>query len=238
MVTDLRKCMGCEACTVSCNAEWEVPAGQARTRVRMTDLAGTFPDLMSSPYVAQCNQCDDAPCVRACPSGATWRDPNGVVRINTDVCIGCGFCIDACPYDARQISARTRKADKCDFCAPRVARGEPPACVATCPSEAKHFGDLEDRTGAVHRMVFHDGARRIESDRVAVGPNVYYLGHDDQLAIVEAGFMPRPPRLLAAGEAWRRLLRPFVMGLVGLTFLGQAVAFFTQLHKGEGDFDE
>ncbi|MFN2238877.1 MAG: 4Fe-4S dicluster domain-containing protein [Thermoanaerobaculia bacterium] len=238
MVTDLRKCVGCHACTVTCNAEWDVQPGQARTRVETTPLSGVFPALMSSTYVAQCNHCDEPSCVHTCPSGASYRDENGVVRVDEAVCIGCGFCVDACPYDARHISLRTKKADKCDFCAPRVARGEQPACVSTCPANAKHFGDLEDRNGDVHRMVFHDGARRIESDDIAVGPNVYYLGDEEHLDLVAASFVPRPPRLVGAAEAWMRFLRPFVLSLVGVTLLGQAVAFFTQLHKGEDDFDE
>lgn len=87
-------------------------------------------------------------------------------------------------------------------------------------------------------MVFHDGARRIESTDVAVGPNVYYLGKPEQLDLVQQSFAPLPPRLVTAGEAWRSVLRPLMLGIVGATFLGQAVAFFTQLHKGEGDFDE
>jgi Fe-S-cluster-containing dehydrogenase component len=238
MVTDLRKCVGCQACTAACNGEWDVPSGSARTRVTMTPASGTFPKLVATPYVAQCNHCDHPSCIEACPSGATYRDAGGVVRVDRDVCIGCGFCVDACPYDARYISSATKKVDKCDFCTPRVERGEKPACVATCPAGAKHFGDLEDRAGEVHRMVFHDGARRIETDSVAAGPNVYYLGKAEQLELVQQSFAPHPPKLLAAGEAWRRLLKPLVLGVVGVTFAGQALAFFTQLHKGEDDFDE
>ncbi len=238
MVTDLRKCVACHACTASCNAEWDVPAGHARTHVAMTPVAGTFPALVASPYVAQCNQCDHPPCVAPCPSGATYQDENGVVRVDRDVCIGCGFCVEACPYGARFVSPRTKKIEKCDFCAPRVARGEEPACVATCPSNAKFFGDLEDREGVVHRLVFHEGARRMESDSVSVGPNVYYLGRPEHLDLVQKTFAPREPELLAAGETWRRVLKPLVLGAVGLTFVGQAVAFFTQLYKGEGDVDE
>lgn len=237
IVTDLRKCVACQACTASCNAEWDVPAGSARTRVK-TAMSGTFPTLTSSPYVAQCNQCDHPSCVDACPSGATFQDAQGIIRVDRDVCIGCAFCVDACPYAARYINTATKKVDKCDFCATRVARGQEPACVTTCPSGAKHFGDLEDRSGAVHKMVFHDGARRNETSSVAVGPNVYYLGKPEHLDLVQNSFPPQPPKLLAAGEAWRRLFKPLVLGVVGVTFLGQAVAFFTQLHKGEEDFDE
>ena len=238
MVTDLRKCVACQACTVACSAEWDVPPGHARTHVRTTPLAGVFPNLKSGPCVSQCNHCDHPPCVEPCPSGATYQDAGGIVRVDGDVCIGCGFCVDACPYEARFINPRTKKVDKCDFCRPRIERGEEPACVATCTAHAKYFGDLEDRHGEVHRLVFHEGARRMETETIAVGPNVYYLGQPEQLDLVLASFPPRPPLLLTAGEAWKKLVRPLVIGVVGATLVGQAAAFFTQLHKGEGDFDE
>ena len=238
MVTDLRKCVGCEACTAACNAEWAVPPGHARTHVHATPIIGTFPNLKSSFHVAQCNHCDRPPCVEPCPSGATFVGEDGVVHVDKGLCIGCGFCVEACPYDARYLNPVTRKIDKCDFCSARVARGEQPACVATCTAHAKYFGDLEDRTSEVFRMVYAHGSRRIETSAVAVGPNVYYLGKPDQLDLVATAFPPHPPRLLAAGQAWRRLVGPLVAVAVGATFLGQAVAFFNQLWQGEADIDD
>ncbi len=238
MVTDLRSCVGCQACTVACNAEWGVPAGQARTQVRMTPVSGTFPVLASSVFVSQCNHCDDAPCVEACPSGATSRTADGIVQIDAAVCIGCGFCVDACPYDARHIDRVSRKADKCSFCAPRLERGQEPACVATCPAHAKHFGDLEDRASAVSALVFEQGAARIESGTVAVRPNVFYAGRPAQVELVRAAFPPRAPRLPRAGTAWARGFKPMMLALVGATFAGQAVAFFMQLRNGEKDFED
>jgi tetrathionate reductase subunit B len=238
MVTDLRRCVGCHACAVACGAEWDVPAGFARTHVRPTPVAGTFPNLVASVYVAQCNHCDHPSCVEACPSGATFQADDGVVHVNKDVCIGCGYCVEACPYDARYIDPERRKADKCDFCAPRVARGEQPACVTTCTAQAKYFGDLEDRGSDVFRMVHASGARRLETEEVAIGPRVYYLGKPEHLDLVAVSFPPRPPRLPRSGQAWRRFFKPLVLAAVGATFVGQAVAFFVQLWKGEDAFDE
>jgi tetrathionate reductase subunit B len=161
-----------------------------------------------------------------------------VVHVDKSVCIGCGFCVEACPYDARFIDPRTRRVDKCDFCAERVARGEAPVCVETCTAHAKYFGDLEDPKSEVYARVYLEGARRIETAAVAVGPNVYYLGRPEQLEQVAASFPPHRPRLLAAGEAWRRLAKPLVLAAVGATFLGQAVAFFNQLRHGEENFED
>jgi tetrathionate reductase subunit B len=238
MVTDTRLCVACHACTVACNTEWTVPAGYARTRVRTTPVTGTFPTLASGIYVAQCNQCDHPPCVSACPSGATSQLDNGVVQIDRNVCIGCGFCVEACPYDARYINPDTKKVDKCDFCLSRVERGQEPACVATCTTHAKFFGDLEDRRSDVSRFVYEQGARRIETTDVAVGPNVYYLGRAAQLDLVGETFPPRQPRRPAAGRVWKGVVKPLVLAMIGVTFLGQAVAFFAQLHAGEKNFED
>ena len=131
MVIDLDKCVGCQACTVACCEEWEVPIGNARTHVRSTGIIGTFPKLISSFHVAQCNHCDHPPCVMPCPTGATYQAPDGIVKVDQSLCIGCGYCMEACPYDARYINPRTNKIDKCDFCSSRLERGEQPACVNT-----------------------------------------------------------------------------------------------------------
>lgn len=238
MVTDLTKCVGCQACTAACNSEWDVPPGQARTRVLPTGAVGVFPKLRSAFYVAQCNHCDDPPCVEACPSGATFQGPDGIVKIDQRLCIGCGFCVAACPYDARYLNPVTQKVDKCDFCAARLDRGLEPACVATCTAHAKYFGDLENPDSEVYRLVYARGAKRIESDDVRVGPNVYYLGAKGEPALVAQIFPPRKPEMPSAGRLWERVLKPLAFLMVGMTFLGQAIAFFTQLGKGEDGSDD
>ena len=159
MVIDQERCVGCQACTVACKSEWDVPSGGARTRVRQTGVTGTFPKLDSSFYVSQCNHCDRPSCVPACPTGATYQDQSGVVRVNRELCIGCGPCVAACPYGARYIDEKAGRVDKCDFCSSRLEKGLEPACVATCPARAKVFGNLEDSSSNVFKLVYRDGAR-------------------------------------------------------------------------------
>jgi tetrathionate reductase subunit B len=238
MVIDLRKCVGCQACTVACNKEWDVPLGFARAQLRRTGIVGTFPKLASSFHVAQCNHCDRPPCAEACPTGATRQGVDGIVRIDTGVCVGCGYCVDACPYDARFINPDTHTAEKCDFCAARLERGLELVCVATCPAHAKYFGDLEDSRSEVFHMVFDLGARRLQTEQVTVAPNLYYLGKKSEVDLAFAKFPPHPPRTARAREFWGRVVKPLVMAAVAASFAGQAIAFFHQLNSGEDADDK
>ena len=238
MVTDLHKCVGCQACTVACNSEWEVPIGHARTHVKFTGVSGVFPQLVSSFFVAQCNHCDDPACIKPCPTGATFQAENGIVKVDRDLCIGCGYCVDACPYEARYINPVTKKVDKCDFCSARLDKGLEPACVETCTAHAKFFGDLEDPNSSVFKLIYERGARRLETADVAIGPNVYYLGKKEQVDLAFASFAPHKPRMLRPGRVWSGFLRPLILTVVGASFVGQAIAFFYQLHGGEKQFDD
>jgi len=100
MVIDLQKCIGCKACTVSCMAENNSPPG-VEYRPVMVEEIGTFPNVRTRFTPRPCMQCDDPPCVPPCPVGATYKRPDGVVEIDYDQCIGCRYCITACPYGAR-----------------------------------------------------------------------------------------------------------------------------------------
>ncbi|MFH1141929.1 MAG: 4Fe-4S dicluster domain-containing protein [Chloroflexota bacterium] len=135
-------------------------------RSRVVPLArdGSPSDL----YPILCNQCDNPPCVAACPTGATYRRPDGIVLIDWEKCIGCRYCMAACPYDMRYLVLQEEpkeyqnpdlpqpakgKVDKCTFCAHLVDRGMEPACVTACPAGARIFGDLTDPNSPVSRLL-------------------------------------------------------------------------------------
>lgn len=238
MMIDMERCVGCQACTVACKSEWAVPLGGARTRVRPAGTVGDYPNFSSVFYVSQCNHCDHPSCVPACPTGATYQDSTGRVRVHRELCIGCGSCVAACPYDARYIDGAVGKVDKCDFCADRVEKGLQPACVLTCPTKAKTFGDLEDSSGTLFKTVYYGAAKRVQSRSVAIGPNVYYQASPVHLQMAEATFAPHPPRTIMATRVWGAVAEKLVFLAVGATFLGQAVAFFRQLAAGEHQFEE
>jgi tetrathionate reductase subunit B len=238
MVIDTERCVGCQSCTVACKSEWDVPEGFARTRVRQTGVRGTYPKLMTTFHVSQCNNCDKPTCVPACPTGATHQAEDGTVRVNRQLCIGCGSCVAACPYGARFVNPVIGRVDKCDFCSPRLQAGVQPACVETCPAKAKIFGNLEDRSSDVYRLVYREGAVRSETSGLRIGPNVYYAGKEEKLELEMSSFLPGEPRTVPAAWVWTALAKKFVYLAVGATFLGQAVAFFHQLSSGEKQFEE
>ena len=150
-VLDSGSCIGCHACTVACKAEYDVPLGVNRTWVKYVET-GTFPETDRHFSVMRCNQCDDAPCITICPTGALFRADNGVVDFDDADCIGCKACMNACPYDAIYINPQTGTAHKCNFCNHRIADGLQPSCVIVCPTNAIRVGDLDDPDSEIARL--------------------------------------------------------------------------------------
>ena len=173
-VVDQTKCIGCHACTVACKSENEVPLSVTRTFVKSVD-AGVFPNTRRAFQVTRCNQCDDAPCVAACPTSAMFRRPDGIVDFDKSSCIGCKACIAACPYDAIFINPEDHAAEKCNFCAHRLDIGLEPACVVVCPTEALLVGDLDDADSRVSQIV---GREAVQVRRPEKGtlPKLFYVG--------------------------------------------------------------
>ncbi len=208
MVIDLNRCVGCHACAIACRAEWQVPVGEGYRRnwVKRLGPANTPHGLAFTFYPGLCNHCDHPVCVSVCTADeeekvfkcpktgktkkmkvrATYKDPfTGVVLIDKDRCLGCGACVEACPYKARYLNEELDepKADKCTFCYERVIRGEVPACVKTCIADARIFGDLGDPNSEVSKLV-KAGAKRLVSKEVNIGPNVYWVGKEKDLYLL------------------------------------------------------
>jgi len=118
LVVDTNRCIGCEACSVACRAENDVPAGHWRSRIVPLELDGQH-----VPVKWSCMHCADAPCVQVCPTNATYRRPDGIVVMDADRCVGCKYCIVACPYGARYFDEERGVPDKCDLCVDRLDAG-------------------------------------------------------------------------------------------------------------------
>ncbi len=173
-VLDQDKCIGCHACTTACKSENEVPLGVTRTYVKSVEV-GTFPQVRRAFQVTRCNQCEDAPCVAACPTEAMYRRADGIVDFDKSTCIGCKACIAACPYDAIFINPDDNSAEKCNLCAHRLDVGLEPACVTVCPTGAILVGDLNDPESQVAQVVNRE-AVTVRRPEKGTRPGLFYKG--------------------------------------------------------------
>jgi tetrathionate reductase subunit B len=177
MVIDTRKCIGCHSCSVACKAEFDVPLGSTRSWVEYVEK-GSYPNVSRHFLPRLCNHCRHPQCVDVCPTGATYKRPqDGIVVIDSGLCIGCKYCIQACPYDARFLNPVTGVADKCDFCIHRVSKGLEPACVISCVGGALIFGDISDPGSEVSRLMATNPVTVLRPGK-GTEPNVYYIAAD------------------------------------------------------------
>lgn len=142
MIHDESKCNGCNLCATACRRVNKVPPEGTRLSIAHIPLSDNEQETQYHYFRQSCQHCDDAPCVSVCPTGASWHDTqHGIVRIKKNRCIGCSYCISACPYQIRYLNPATHVADKCDFCyESRQTKGYPPICVSVCPQNALLFG--------------------------------------------------------------------------------------------------
>ena len=208
LLVDLRRCVGCTSCQVSCKMENAVPIGQFRSKVDIAD-AGEYPKAKRYFFPKICNQCDEPPCILPCPvKGATYKREDGVVMVNRDLCIGCGRCVGACPYGARFLhphitvkndpskyakdvpEVKGKKAkdlrvvDKCDYCSHRLAEGiEEPACVRNCVGKARYFGDASDSQSEVSKLMASVKTEKWHPE-YGTKPRTTFIAHDK--AVFEA----------------------------------------------------
>ncbi|HDH34028.1 MAG TPA: 4Fe-4S dicluster domain-containing protein [Nitrospirae bacterium] len=213
MVIDLGKCIGCRRCMYACKLENNVPDTISPPYIMVfeteaaTGAIGHYssPEMMGKGSTlfytklrkdkwympVQCNHCDDAPCVQVCPTGASYKDPDGLVIIDYDKCIGCRYCMTACPYGARRFNwwephvpkdrinplvplRRHGVVEKCTFCVHRTRRGKFTRCVEVCPNKARTFGNFNDPDSEVRKLVRNERNFRLK-EVLNTGPRIWYL---------------------------------------------------------------
>ncbi len=179
MVVDLRKCIGCQSCTVACTIENQSPIGQFRTHVDQYEIQDReHPENITSLMLPRlCNHCDLPPCVPVCPVQATYQQKDGIVVVDSDRCVGCGYCVQACPYDARFINKETNSVDKCTFCTHRLEAGLLPACVESCIGGARVIGDLNQADSQISQLINeHKKDIKVLKPQAGTKPHVFYIG--------------------------------------------------------------
>lgn len=193
---DTRKCIGCGACVRACAQENSVPLHYFRTWVERYQIPRSGEALVDSPEGAMngfdpsvngqdvtkafffpklCNQCTFTPCVQLCPVGASYRTRDGVILVDEQRCIGCGYCVQGCPYGTRFIHPETHTASKCTLCYHRITRGLKPACVQACPVGARMLGDTKQVGDEVARIIATERVQVLQPE-LLTEPNCFYLG--------------------------------------------------------------
>ncbi len=139
---DSAACSGCHTCQVACKDKNRLDVGTIFREVHSYE-SGSYPDAKIYHYSASCNHCQNPACLSACAAGAIYMDEGGCVIIDTEMCDGCGVCVEVCPYQVPKFVGETGKVGKCDACASLRAKGENPACVDACLMRCLEFGDLD-----------------------------------------------------------------------------------------------
>jgi Fe-S-cluster-containing dehydrogenase component len=210
MAIELKRCIGCYECVLACKAEHFLPPEIFWNRVLIGE-SGKYPQVTKLIYNVRCNQCADPACVKACPTGATYQREDGIVVIDEDKCVGCRYCMIACPYQMRTIYEDDNKqyfpgqeltehekvgkelyphqpgvVQKCVFCkeridsgmamglTPGVDREATPACVISCPTKAIHFGDLDDSSSEIRRLIKEKHGHPFHPE-YDTDPSIYYI---------------------------------------------------------------
>ncbi len=203
MGIEVGKCIGCNRCVEACKLENNVPdepfffrtwverytikkdrtviVETISTRKERPKETADQSDILRTFFIPKlCNHCANPPCVQVCPVGATFSTEDGAVLVDKERCIGCRYCIQACPYGARYLHPETKTADKCTFCYHRVVKGLLPACVEVCPTQARIFGDLKSRASQLVRFERMNKIHVLKP-HLNTEPKVYYAGLDGEV---------------------------------------------------------
>lgn len=181
IVVDLDRCIGCYSCEANCKMENDIALGEYWNKVIVEGPFGTFPDIEQYWLPTMCQQCEDAPCVHVCPTGASYRDPEtNIVLVDKEKCIGCKYCMMACPYGVRSWNKKENVVEKCTLCSHLTVNGELPACVAKCCGECRYYGDLDDPESAPSKAIAAVSDKSALHHLTDVGnhPTTVYILHD------------------------------------------------------------
>jgi formate dehydrogenase iron-sulfur subunit len=237
---DVSKCIGCKACQTAC-MEWndlrdEVGettgvydnpidlTAQSWTVMRFSEYENPKGDLEWLIRKDGCMHCEDPGCLKACPSpGAIVQYTNGIVDFHQENCIGCGYCVAGCPFDVPRISKQDSRAYKCTLCSDRVAVGQEPACVKTCPTGAINFGTKEDMQQHAEERIEDLKSRGFEHaglyDPAGVGGThvMYVLHHADQPSLYHG--LKKDPSISITVGLWKGLTKPLALAGIAMTAL-------------------
>jgi len=186
-LVDLRRCIGCHTCSVVCKSENDVPLGVWRAWVKQIEK-GIYPDVRRSFLPLLCNNCERPICVTVCPVRANKKRPDGIVTYDPHRCVGCRYCMAACPYEVRYLHPFKKIVEKCHWCLHRVEAGLEPACVAACPSGARVFGNLLDPQSKIARLIANNPVQVIQPE-MGTDPRVYYIGLDEDAVKIKRKFV-------------------------------------------------
>ncbi|NUM56033.1 MAG: 4Fe-4S dicluster domain-containing protein [Candidatus Hydrogenedentes bacterium] len=200
-LVDVNKCIGCGECVRACEVENEVPEHFFRTWIERYEVTRTGDVSIDSPnggrdgfsesvtggdvtkafFVPKlCNHCTHTPCVQLCPVGASYRSPDGVILVDEERCIGCGYCVQACPYGSRFIHPTKHVASKCTLCYHRITKGMRTACVDACPVNARMLGDAMDPNDEVSNIIATQPVAELKPE-LLTEPNCHYLGYSKEI---------------------------------------------------------
>ncbi|MDX2436116.1 MAG: 4Fe-4S dicluster domain-containing protein [Acidobacteriota bacterium] len=208
ILTDVTRCTGCESCVVACQQANGLPAEKPWRWVKQIDdlSSARWTTIRAVPqddctrYVRrQCRHCLDPECVSVCIVGALKKTPEGPVTYDRDICIGCRYCLIACPWEIPRYSWEDTVpyVQKCDFCYSRVMDGEVPACVEACPTQATIFGDRDELLAEAHRRIAAEPDKYIDKvwgEAEVGGTSVLYISDVDlNLTDLEVGISSKEP---------------------------------------------